>query len=369
MNWRRWIEPRATDERMAQQELLINILSLVALVFGILYLAVWVVIATLLGGPAHVVSILGGVLSITLAVGAYLLSRSGRIRAAAIVVVFAGAAIGFYSAYVRGTITVAAVMIVPTVLFASVVISGRAGAITAALTMGCYVALTVAQEQGWVRPASEGFTTLTGLVLTGSVLALVAAVLWQTLHAQDTFLRQAQEREKALQALADDKDRLLAQVQARDEAQQRLLETVRELGSPIIPLAKGIVALPLVGAMDSQRSQQVMRALLRSVAAYRARVAIVDITGVPVVDTAVAGALLRVAQGVRLLGAKTILVGISPEIARTLIEMGVDFEGLVTHSSLQEGLVEALSMLGAEIVAVEDGSEEQVALKELRDEQ
>jgi anti-anti-sigma regulatory factor len=357
MTWHRWIEPRSNDERVAQQELLVNLLSLVALAFGILYLVVWVVIAAFLGGPAHFVSILGGVLSIALALGSYLLSRSGRVRAAAVLVVFAGALIGFYSAYVRGTITVAAIMIVPTVLFASVVISGRAGAITAAVTMAFYIALTVAQQQGWVRPASEGFTTLTGLVLTGAVLALVAAVLWQTLHAQDTFLRQAQEREKALQALADDKDRLLAKLQDRDTSQRLLLEMVRELGSPIIPLAQGIVALPLVGAMDSQRSQQMMTALLQSVAAYRARAAIVDITGVPVVDTAVAGALFRAAQGVRLLGCTPILVGIRPEVARTLIEMGVAFEGLITRSSLQEGLVEALGLLGARIVVEEEAGE------------
>lgn len=355
MNWRKWVEPQSVDELSRRQEQMVNILALASLLLGTVYLVVLAVIGLVLGGMVGWASILGGVICVILALAAYYLSRSGHVLAGAVVIASAGVLLGLYSGYVRGTISVAAMLLVPAVLFAAVSIGGPAGAIVALVEFALYTLLTAALAYGWLPGAAESLSPLTGLVLVGANLALVALVLWQTLRAQDALLRRAEERGQALQTLADDKDRLLAELQVRDEAQQRLLETVRELGSPIIPLAEGIIALPLVGAMDSQRSQHMMTALLESVSTYRARVAIVDITGVPLVDTAVAGALLRAAQGVRLLGATPILVGIRPEVARTLVEMGLGFEGLVTRSSLQEGLVDALGLLGARIVVAEDG--------------
>lgn len=117
---------------------------------------------------------------------------------------------------------------------------------------------------------------------------------------------------------------------------------IRELSTPMLPLADGVVALPLVGAIDSMRAQQVMETLLEGVAQHRARVAIVDITGVQVVDTQVAQSLLFAAQGVRLLGAEVVLTGIRPEIAQTLVHLGAKFEVLVTRSTLQAGIAYAL---------------------------
>jgi anti-anti-sigma regulatory factor len=350
MNWRKWIKPRSQEERRSRQEQLVNILALASLLLGTVYLLVLAFIWLVLAKPVGLASFLGGLICVALALTAYFLSRSGRVRAGAIVIVAAGIILGMYSGYVRGPITVAAMLLVPAVLFAAVSIGGLAGAIVAVIEFALCALSAAALDYGWVPGLTEQLSPLTGLVLIGANLALVALVLWQTLRTQEAFLRRAEERGQALQALADDKDRLLAELQERDQAQRRLLATIRELGSPIVPLAEGIIAMPLVGAMDSGRSQQMMTALLERVAAHRARVAIVDITGVPVVDTAVAGALLRAAQGVRLLGATPILVGIRPEVARTLVEMGLGFEGLLTRSSLQEGLVEALALLGARIV-------------------
>lgn len=354
MNWRSWIEPRSTDERAGRQEHLVNILALLALLLGTVYLLVLAVIGVGLGGQVGWASLLGGAVCVALALAAYALSRRGHVRAGASVIVAAGVFLGLYSGYVRGTISVAAMLLVPAVLFAAVAIGGPAGAIVAGGEFVLYALLTAALAYGWIPGSAETLSPLTGLVLVGANLALVAFVLWQTLRAQEAFLRRAEERGQTLQKLADDKDHLLGELRARDEAQQALVETIRELGSPIVPLAAGIVAMPLVGAMDSVRGRQMTTALLESVKEYRARVAIVDITGVPVVDTSVAGALFRAAQGVRLLGATPILVGIRPEVARTLVEMGLGFEGLVTRASLQEGLVEALDLLGARIVTAEE---------------
>jgi rsbT co-antagonist protein RsbR len=123
-------------------------------------------------------------------------------------------------------------------------------------------------------------------------------------------------------------------------AQQAAL---RELSTPIIPLTNDLVAMPLIGAIDSNRAQQVIETLLAGVADSRATTAILDITGVQVVDTQVANALLRAAQAVKLLGARVVLTGIRPEIAQTLVGLGLDLSGIVTRATLQSGIAFALA--------------------------
>jgi rsbT co-antagonist protein RsbR len=141
-----------------------------------------------------------------------------------------------------------------------------------------------------------------------------------------------------------------AQLRAEEERltlQQQVIEAqdaaLRELSTPLIPLAAGIVVMPLIGSIDSKRAQQVLDELLSGVAQHHATSAILDITGVPVVDTQVAQALLRAAQAVKLLGARVILTGIRPEIAQTIVGLGLDMNGIVTQSSLQSGIALALA--------------------------
>lgn len=129
---------------------------------------------------------------------------------------------------------------------------------------------------------------------------------------------------------------------AQEETIRAQESALRELSTPIIPLTDTVMVMPLVGALDSQRAQQVLETLLEGVAAQRAHVVILDITGVPVVDTQVANALLRAAQAVKLLGAQIILTGIRPEVAQTLVGLGVDMTGITTLSTLQNGIMLAM---------------------------
>lgn len=133
------------------------------------------------------------------------------------------------------------------------------------------------------------------------------------------------------------------------DTQARLLETIRELSTPVVPLMRGIILLPLVGNIDTARSLQIMEQLLNGVQQHRAQVAIVDITGVPVVDTSVANSLIRAAQAVNLLGAEVVLVGIRPEVAQTMVTLGVDLSGIATRSDLEIGIEYALERLRARI--------------------
>jgi len=135
-----------------------------------------------------------------------------------------------------------------------------------------------------------------------------------------------------------------------EEERRRLQEQIihaqqaalAELSTPLIPVSDDIVIMPLIGSLDSQRAQAVLDTLLRGVASTRARVAILDITGVPVVDTQIANVLIQAARSVQLLGAQVILTGIRPEVAQTMVGLGVEMRGLVTRSDLQSGIAYAL---------------------------
>jgi rsbT co-antagonist protein RsbR len=124
------------------------------------------------------------------------------------------------------------------------------------------------------------------------------------------------------------------------EAQRAAL---RELSTPIIPISEGVIAMPLIGSIDTQRAQLVIETLLAGVAEQRAAAAILDVTGVQVVDTQVANALLRAAQAVKLLGAQVIITGIRPEVAQTLVGLGLDLSGIITVANLQGGIQYALA--------------------------
>ena len=124
---------------------------------------------------------------------------------------------------------------------------------------------------------------------------------------------------------------------------------IRELSTPLIPLHTGLLALPLVGTIDSHRASQIMETLLEGIARQQADVVIMDITGVPVVDTAVGNHLLQAARAAELLGARVILVGISAEVAQTMVQLGINLSQIVTLATLQAGIEHALGLQGLAI--------------------
>ncbi|NJN16149.1 MAG: PAS domain S-box protein [Oscillochloris sp.] len=133
-----------------------------------------------------------------------------------------------------------------------------------------------------------------------------------------------------------------AQLRFQEEMIAGQRQALRELSTPLVPIADGVLAMPLVGTIDDNRAQQIMETLLEGIAERQADVAILDITGVRVVDTQVADALLRVARASRLLGTRIILTGIGAEVAQTLVGLGADMSGLHTAATLKEGIAAAL---------------------------
>ncbi len=131
-------------------------------------------------------------------------------------------------------------------------------------------------------------------------------------------------------------------------------QALRELSSPIIPVidaAKtgGIIVMPLIGDIDSQRAQDITRSLLAGITKYRAKVVIMDITGVSIVNADVADHLSKTIQAARLKGARTIVTGISDAVAETIIDLGIDWSGVRALGDLQAGLVVALDYLGLKL--------------------
>lgn len=132
----------------------------------------------------------------------------------------------------------------------------------------------------------------------------------------------------------------------REAVIQRQQEEMLELSTPVVKLWDGVLALPMIGTLDSQRTQVVMESLLQRIVETSAEIAIIDITGVPTVDTLVAQHLLKTVTAIRLMGADAIISGVRPQIAQTIVHLGLDLQGIVTKANLADALALALKRTG-----------------------
>jgi rsbT co-antagonist protein RsbR len=132
----------------------------------------------------------------------------------------------------------------------------------------------------------------------------------------------------------------------REEVINRQQEEMLELSTPVVKLWDGVVALPMIGTLDSARTQIVMESLLQRIVETGSEIAIIDITGVPTVDTLVAQHLLKTVTAIRLMGADCIISGIRPQIAQTIVHLGVELEGVTTKASLADALALAFKRSG-----------------------
>jgi rsbT co-antagonist protein RsbR len=135
-------------------------------------------------------------------------------------------------------------------------------------------------------------------------------------------------------------------LKSREEIIRRQQQELLELSTPVVSLWEGVLALPLIGTLDSARTQVVMQNLLEAIVSHGAAIAIIDITGVPTVDTLVAQHLLKTVGAARLMGADCIISGIRPQIAQTIIHLGVDLAGVITKATLADAFQLALKKLG-----------------------
>ncbi len=206
------------------------------------------------------------------------------------------------------------------------------------------------------RPASEGgdFEERYWSPLNTPVLDKAGRVHWIIHRVEDvTGLVRAERKGEEQDRIARDNQDVINRLRAanaelarqKQELAQRETE-IRRLSTPVLQLRDGLLLLPIIGTLDSERADQLTDALLQSIGANRARVVVMDVTGVAAVDSTVAGRLIGTADAARLMGATIIVTGVSAEVAQVLVALGVDLGQLITMGDLQSGLEAAEDLLG-----------------------
>ncbi|MDD5168148.1 MAG: STAS domain-containing protein [Syntrophales bacterium] len=145
----------------------------------------------------------------------------------------------------------------------------------------------------------------------------------------------------------------MAFIRERENVVSQQQEAIRELSTPVLQVREGLLILPIIGLIDSLRARQLTEQLLRAIRANRAKAVVVDITGVPAVDSKIANHLLQTVDAARLMGARVIVTGLSPDVAQALVYIGVDLTRLKTVGDLQGGIEEADKFLGYKVNMVE----------------
>ena len=159
----------------------------------------------------------------------------------------------------------------------------------------------------------------------------------------------------SITVIADLLDRLsMLTFEAYVETRERIITqqslSLQELSTPVLRLWDHMLLLPLVGVIDTYRARQVTERLLEAISRYEAVVTVIDVTGVPVLDTSVAKHIMKAVDASQLLGSRIVMTGISPEGAQTMTRLGISFEGVISRASLRAGLAEAFNMLGQRVV-------------------
>ncbi len=142
-------------------------------------------------------------------------------------------------------------------------------------------------------------------------------------------------------------------VKEREEIVSQQSRALLELSTPIMKLWEGIILLPMVGVIDTQRARQLIERLLSAIVKFEAEVAILDLTGVPVVDTQVARHLIKTVNAATMLGCQPLITGISADAAQTLAELGIDLGGVRTRGTLRTGIQEAFQIIGLRVISIE----------------
>jgi rsbT co-antagonist protein RsbR len=149
-------------------------------------------------------------------------------------------------------------------------------------------------------------------------------------------------------------------VQERERVIRQQQEAIRELSTPVLQVRERLLILPIIGVLDSQRARQLTEQLLHGIRSNRAKVVVIDITGVPTIDSTVANHLVQTVEASRLMGASVIITGLSSEIAQTLVTIGVDLSKVNAVGDLQGGIEEAERLLGYEVSRVTETAQVEV---------
>ncbi|HWQ13233.1 MAG TPA: STAS domain-containing protein [Roseiflexaceae bacterium] len=328
---------------------------LIGLLVAVL-LALVLVLAEGGDGAKIVLKILALALTAVTAVAGQFLVRRGRFRAG-VLTATAGLLLTLtIFALLTGVTRSPSIMLalaVP-VAMAGLLLGRRALLGVVGLSAVAVAAVAFLESAGSPLVAAQGHQSTWGITVAGYVvlIGLLGVFFDRFSSSLRETLASSQARERELEALRAGLEEAVAartaELQASVEQLQASQFTIRELGAPVLPVLPGVLVAPVIGALDSRRASDLAQAVLRAIDRHRARALILDITGVAVVDTQVAQALLKVAQAARLLGSQALLVGVSAEVAQTMVALGVELSGLRVFPNLQEAVLALLPERGAE---------------------
>lgn len=341
------------DEDVQRRGKLLIVIAMCLLLIALAFIPV--ILSTAGGTVALIVCIV----AVFVNVGLVFLARAGYVAPAAYIMI-GMTLVGISASVVSGSSTASTLFyLVIAVLLAGTLLSPVqiwTALVASILTIAISVGLLPAEVRDNVewRQASMGapllllfVALLTFLGSSGLNRALGAAQQARTdaeqasgsLAASNSALEtRVEERTAALRLIADEQRALAAELKQSLTAQQELNRVIAELAVPILPISTGSLVVPLIGSIDSTRASQLLTTILERVEASGARTLLLDVTGVAIIDTQVAAVLLHIADAARLMGAETMLVGIRPEVAQTLVQLGVDLRGLHTAATLQDGV-------------------------------
>lgn len=198
-----------------------------------------------------------------------------------------------------------------------------------------------------ISRAKQGFTPRETGTFIYSLKESLLKILSEELNDMDVLYKQSIAISRLLDSFAMSTFETF--IKGREEVIYRQTDEISEISTPVISVWKGIVALPIIGTLDSSRTQVVMENLLQAIVDTESTIAILDISGVPAVDSLVAQHLIKTVSATRLMGAECIISGIRPEIAQTVVHLGIDLSNIVTKATLASALKTSFAMLNLEV--------------------
>ncbi len=348
--WHRLTVPRAVDKDEARREYMTKVILIILNVIGW-----WLVVAFLVGiiaGKIPMFALLSTVFVQLFVMGSWLLADRGYWRPVSYVLSAIFFLLALRTNYSSGVGAVAMLQYAIVILLAAMLQGGRMQWYALGLSIGAYLFMGWMHVQDRFPPVSVPEDDFLGFAIPVSAMLLFITIMqwFYSSQFQRTIAELAESQASLEQRVAERTDDLQKSMLEREQLQKQVIETQRQtlkdLSTPIIPVMDRIIVMPLIGNIDSRRAQDITRALLAGIRQQRAKIVILDITGVPLVDSNVASHLNKTIQAARLKGARTIVTGISDAVAETIVDLGLDWDGIETVSDLQTGLVAALKSMG-----------------------
>lgn len=352
----RIIGARSDDPDLARRELALNVVAAGLLLLAVLWIPAHLLTAVLtaeLPTGAGVSSALetyasaGTVLAVCLLI--YGLSRHGSVRLAGFLLITGLLGFTTWLIWRWGIEVPDAMLYFLAVALAGLLAGRRASWLTATVALLLYGGVGLLQQVS-IHPIPLKRSLLPTVVAFGLVLYIAAALNWIAERLLNNALHEARQHAAELRAAREEQAHILADLRAQATHQSQLLNAVEELSAPLIAVHDQIIVLPLVGHLDEDRAGLVRQALLQGVVRHRAKFAIIDLTGLSLVNREIVHHLESMGQAGRLLGAEVVFVGLHAQAAAEMIQAGADLRNLRAQRDLQSGIQWALAEMGQRIV-------------------